>query len=86
MEPPDARVNLTLKWGTSSNAVKYEYCIDRVNDGKCNTSWISRGLNLNVSLTNLLKNTKYYWQVRARNAIGVTLANSGAWWNFTTLP
>lgn len=79
-------VNLTLKWGVSSNSVKYEYCIDTINNGVCDTSWISRGLNTSVSLTGLTKNAKYFWQVRARNVKGATLANGGSWWNFTTLP
>ncbi len=26
----------------------------------------------------------YFWQVRARNGVGTTAANNGAWWSFTT--
>src|SRR5262249_53708273 len=33
----------------------------------------------------LVGNTTYWWQVRARNANGTTDANTGTWWNFTTV-
>lgn len=75
----------TLKWSASSNAAKYEYCIDTINNGKCDGTWKSVNLNLKVNLTGLLKNKKYYWQVRAINANGTTYANASVWWNFTTL-
>ena len=78
--------NLTLKWGASTNAAKYEYCIDTTAGTTCTTSWKSTNLNKFVNLTGLLKGKKYYWMVRAVNATGTTLANSGTWWNFTTKP
>jgi hypothetical protein len=32
----------------------------------------------------LSSKTVYYWEVRAVNSAGTTLANSGTWWRFTT--
>lgn len=77
---------LSLFWEVSSNVVKYEYCLDKVDNGVCDTSWISKGLNTSVPISGLIKNTKYYWQVRARNINGISFANGGVWWNFTTAP
>jgi hypothetical protein len=74
----------TLTWGSSSNATEYQYCIDTVNDNLCNSFWISTGTNLNVVLNSLEPVTKYYWEVRAKNLAGSTLANSGSWWYFIT--
>lgn len=77
---------LSLKWGVSSNAFKYEYCIDTTAGTTCTTSWKSTNLNRFVNLTGLLKGKKYYWTVRAVNSMGTTLSNGGVWWNFTTKP
>jgi hypothetical protein len=39
------------------------------------------------TFTGLVHGSTYYWQVRARNDVGTTLANSSALWQFTvTLP
>jgi hypothetical protein len=73
----------TLSWGSSSGATSYEYCYDTVNDTVCSGSWISRGTSTSVSLSGLVNNQTYYWQVRAKNAGGTTYANGGTWWSFT---
>jgi len=78
-------IKLTLKWGTSSRATSYEYCIDTSNDSVCDTGWVSTGTAKVVSLSGLLNRNTYYWQVRAKNAAGTTYANGGGWWSFTTL-
>ncbi len=75
---------LTLTWGTSTNAVKYEYCLKTVLSATC--TWKSVGTVKKVTLTGLLKNKKYYWQVRASNAVGTVMANGGVVWNFKTKP
>lgn len=77
---------LTLKWGASTNAAKYEYCLDTTAGTTCTTSWKSTKLIKFVNLTGLLKNKKYYWMVRAVNSTGTTLSNGGVWWSFTTKP
>jgi len=74
----------TLSWGASSGATSYEYCYDTSNNSTCNAAWTSTGSNTSVGLSGLSNNTTYYWQVRAVNAGGVTDANSGTWWSFTT--
>ena len=73
--------NPTLSWGTSSNATSYEYCY-AITTG-C-TNWISVGTNTSVALSGLSNSQIYYWQVRAVNAGGNTLANTGTYWSFTT--
>ena len=76
--------NPTLKWGASSNVVRYEYCIDKeaVNNNVCNGTWISTAKLTSVKLSGLTANKKYFWQVRAYNLAG-TVLSSGGWWSFT---
>jgi hypothetical protein len=73
--------NVTLTWGASSSAASYEYCYAFTTG--C-TGWTSVGSNTSVSLSGLLTNQIYYWQVRALNITGTTVADSGAYWSFTT--
>jgi hypothetical protein len=58
--------------------------VDTTNDSACSATWISTTAARQVTLNGLTRNTNYYWEVRARNAAGVTLANSASWWKFTT--
>ncbi len=44
------------------------------------------GSATSARLSSLALNTTSYWQVRAVNSTGVTDANSGAWYRFTTAP
>ena len=74
--------NPTLSWGTSSGATSYEYCYATTTG--C-TGWTSVGTNTSVALSGLSNNQIYYWQVRAVNAGGTTLANTGTYWSFTTI-
>jgi len=80
----DQVINPTLSWEASTGATSYEYCIDTISDPWCNTSWISTGPQTSVTLSNLSTTTTYYWQVRARNSLGITLADSATFWSFTT--
>jgi hypothetical protein len=75
----------TLKWGTSSDAVSYEYCYDMTNDNAC-SGWTSNGAATSISLSGLSPYTPYYWHVRAVNDIGTTYADGAAtaFWSFTT--
>lgn len=77
--------NLTLSWGTSTNASGYEYCIDTTNDNACNGSWVANGTATSKALSGLNPNTTYYWQVRAITGSGTVMANEGTWWSFTTV-
>jgi hypothetical protein len=76
--------SLTLQWQTSGGAASYEFCVDAVNNNTCDTSWASSGANTSLPIGSLSVSTTYYWQVRARNSAGVTEANAGTWWSFTT--
>ena len=63
---------LTLSWGTSASAASYGSCIDTTNDNACST-WTSTGSTTSAVLSNLPDTfTKYYWHVRAIDAIGTT--------------
>ena len=77
---------LTLTWNFHTSATSYEYCLDKVKNSSCDTSWKSVGTALNVTVTGLKRDTTYYWQVRARTPSGKVLANNGTWWNFKTIP
>jgi hypothetical protein len=77
------RTNLKLSWTASSGATRYEYCYDTTNDNAC-SNWINASTTRTVTITGLGGRTAYYWQVRAVNANGTTLANAGVYWKFTT--
>ncbi len=79
----DVSLTPTLSWGTSSDATSYEYCYDTTNDNSCSV-WVSNGTATSKALSGLSANTTYFWQVRAINAGGITYANDGTWWSFTT--
>lgn len=70
-----------LSWQASARATSYEYCI--ATTGPACTNWKNVGLNRRVTVYGLQPNTTYVWQVRARNAAGVTVATEGRW-RFTT--
>ena len=72
----------TLQWGASAGAASYAYCIDTSNDSACST-WVNTGSATSATVSGLVAGSVYYWQVRATNTAGDTLANSGAWWSFT---
>jgi hypothetical protein len=73
----------SLKWGNAARAASYEYCVDTTNNGACDTTWVSAGTRTTATVGIQIGQT-YWWQVRALNAAGVTLANGGTWWNFAT--
>ena len=75
---------LTLSWAASSGAASYDYCVDTTNDNACLGGWVNVGAATSVTVSGLSSRTTYYWQVRATNASGQTLANGGTWWRFTT--
>jgi hypothetical protein len=84
--PADAATSVAttpvLSWGTSSNATSYEYCY--ATTFGC-TSWISVGASTTATFSGLSNEQTYYWQIRAVNAGGITLANAGTYWSFTTV-
>jgi hypothetical protein len=71
-----------LTWSASRWARSYEYCI--ATSGPACTNWRNVGLNRRVTVYGLKAKTAYYWQVRARNVSGVTVASNGRWF-FTTI-
>ena len=85
---PDATgqpLNVSLQWGTSALAARYEYCIDTSNDNACSGGWVNNGTSKTVQPPGLAPNTDYYWHVRAVNDAGTTYSNSNAWWHFKTV-
>jgi hypothetical protein len=74
--------NVVLGWGASSGASSYEYCLDATNNSACDGVWQAAASGVTVS--GLPAGMTFYWQVRARNSGGATLADGGTWWSFTT--
>jgi subtilisin family serine protease len=75
-------IKLTLSWVASKGATTYEYCL-AMSASQC-TKWTSVGNKLNVTVNNLQRNKTYFWQVRAKNSVGTTVATGGVW-KFTTV-
>jgi len=77
------RSPVSLSWGASSGAARYEVCLDRDINSVCDSGWVSVGTSRSASRT-LTSKAVYSWQVRAVNAASAsTLANGGTWWKFT---
>jgi hypothetical protein len=76
----------TLTWSESLGATGYQYCYDTIDNGACDSSWVSAGMNTSVALNGLLAGTRYFWHVRATNSYGTTYTtgNPTAYWSFTT--
>lgn len=72
--------SVSLLWQYSTGATEYEYCI-ATSAADC-TTWVSTGTSTSVSLTGLTPETTYYWQVRATNSAGTTIANTNTPWRF----
>ena len=77
-----AKTSLILSWTSAQDASLYEYCLDTRNDQAC-SHWVRTNAN-SVLLKNLKPGSTYYWQVRARNPLGLTYANQSpnAFWSF----
>lgn len=72
----------TFTWTASSGAVSYQVCVDTRTT--C-TSWTNAGSGTSFTWPTTLSGRKaHYWQVRAVNASGTTVASGGVW-KFTTV-
>ena len=77
-------LSTTLAWESNPSASYYQYCYDIINDNQCNRTWIVPITATSAQISNLGANIKYYWQVRAVNAVGITEADNQSWGTFTT--
>jgi uncharacterized repeat protein (TIGR01451 family) len=77
-------LSLMLSWNAASEATGYEVCVGAL-PGDCAVTggWVSAG-GTSHALSGLSHATTYWWQVRALNASGQTMADGGVWWQFTT--
>ncbi len=78
-------VNPVLSWNQSVGVESYVYCVDTSNNNSCDSNWINVGSLTSSQLSSLAFNSTYYWQVRAINVNGMTSADSGTWWSFSTM-
>jgi hypothetical protein len=90
LTPADTSLNmpvtgLDLTWGDSAGADRYEYCYDTVNNNLCDGTWTNTGTTTSATLSGLIYDKVYYWQVRAVNAYGSVQADGGTWWTFWTV-
>jgi hypothetical protein len=82
---------VTLAWTESRDAVAYQVCFDSTDDGRCsidvNSSfgWMDVGTAKSVTWprTAFAPGTAFYWQVRAINTNGVSVADEGEWSQFS---
>lgn len=74
---------VTLSWAASTRATSYEYCL--ASTAAACTTWKSTAAGRTAVVSGLAKNKLYYWQVRAKNAVGTTVSASAVW-NFKTAP
>jgi hypothetical protein len=76
--------SLTLSWAasTGSHVVRILRRYDQRQRVRRDVD--QRGVTRSAAIGGLATKTAHYWQVRARNASGTTLANGGMWWKFTT--
>lgn len=72
--------SVILKANYSSLAESFEYCF-ATSAAAC-TNWAYFDTYTGATKTGLIHNQTYYWQVRAKNRIGTTLANNGTVWQF----
>jgi uncharacterized repeat protein (TIGR02543 family) len=82
---PGLPSRITIKWGSSSGASSYWYCYDTTDDDACST-WVNNGDSHSKTLSGLIPDTTYYWQVKAVSRVGTTYADGDltAFWSFTT--
>lgn len=69
----------TIKWSVAPDATSYEYCVQQSVDDCTPTSpsWVSVGTATTAAVAFLPMTTTFYWQVRAVNGAGSTLATGG---------
>lgn len=70
----------TLTWTASANATSYQVCISM---SQTCSSWQNAGSSTSVVVSSLKGRTSYFWQVRALNSSGTTVASEASW-RFTT--
>jgi hypothetical protein len=74
----------TLTWEPSNTAVSYETCLTTTAGltTTCDTSWTPTTTTSFTPVDPLTNGATYYWQVRAINPFGTTIATND-WWSFT---
>lgn len=77
-------IHLTYTWQAAEDAASYEVCVDESDNGICNGSWQDAGSETELDAAGLEGNKIYFWQVRALNAAGETMADAGDWFSFDT--
>ena len=70
-----------LSWAGVSGANYYIYCIDTINNGACDSSWVI-SYSTSGGVSGLTAGASYYWEVVAIIPYQAVFADGGAWWSF----
>jgi hypothetical protein len=79
----DLPTSVPLSWQSSAGSATYEYCVDTVNNQRCDSAWVPVG-GATGAVVPVGAGGTYFWQVRAVSAGGPVELNEGAWWRFST--
>jgi hypothetical protein len=71
-----------FSWEGIAGIDHYEYCIDEINNGVCDTAWISTGTETSAMLSDLPMVGPVIWQVRAVIDGQPVMADETVWWKF----
>jgi hypothetical protein len=67
-------------WSSSTEAARYVYCYDAVDNNVCDTAWVEG--ESGAVLSQFAAGTTYYWQVKAINGKGEIYADDEVWSRF----
>jgi hypothetical protein len=79
----DLPTSVPLSWQSSAGSATYEYCVDTINNQRCDSAWVPVG-GATGAVVPVGAGGTYFWQVRAVSAGGPVELNEGAWWRFST--
>ncbi|MFZ4585165.1 MAG: putative Ig domain-containing protein [Acidimicrobiia bacterium] len=73
---------MRLAWSAATGTASYEVCVDTTDNKKCDGPWTIVSGRTTLDVKGLKAGTRYFWQVRARSAGGVTESDNARWLSF----